>query len=131
MKATFEQRNYAETLRSMLSQGYAYKGADWGKMLAARCAWIIGEVVADAHGRAAAVAMLDMTSDAINRAAETSPCVEAPTLGAVLMGIDGRPLDDSRWIIPAPKTEADLNPLFEMIATTFYNAKKLAEAAPK
>ncbi|HCE07058.1 MAG TPA: hypothetical protein DEQ40_00360 [Oxalobacteraceae bacterium] len=122
---THEQRLYAESLRGMLVQGYAYKGDAWGKGLAARCAWIIGEVVSDAHGRAAAVTLLDRASDAINSSMETSPAPELPVM-AGLLGVDGRPLPD-RWIIPAPKSEADLNPLFEMIATTFYNGKRLAE----
>lgn len=124
---TNEQRHYAESLRQMLVQGYAYKGESWGKGLSARCAWIIGEVVADIHGRAEAVALLDRASDALNMHAETSPAAELPPADG-LVGIDGKPLPD-KWIIPAPKTEADLNPLFELIATTFYTGRRLGEAS--
>lgn len=124
---THEGRYHAESLRQMIYSGYLARGDAYGHALAGRCAWIVGEVVTDVHGRAKAVAMLDSVSDAINAKEPTSPTMELDKPSA-LVGIDGATLAD-RWIIPAPKVEEDLKPIFEMIAAHFYQAQRMAKLA--
>lgn len=76
---THEHRQYAESARAMILQGYAYKGDAWAHALAARVVWEVGQVVSDIHGRSKAVAMLDAVSDSINAMAATSPTPELET----------------------------------------------------
>lgn len=115
-----EARFYAESLRQMLVQGYMNKGDAFGHALAARCAWIVGEVVTDCHGRVSAIALLDATSDALNRKAETTPMPELlglpelePQPGA-MPGIDATTIP-GHWIVPAPRNETELRWVFNLM----------------
>lgn len=118
---THEAKYCAESLRQMLVFGYMSKGDAYGHALAARCAWIIGEVVTDCHGRGKAVGLLDRISDAINAKAETTPLPEllgppeppAPAPGAV-PGIDATTMP-GHWIVPAPRNATELGWVFALM----------------
>lgn len=69
------QRQLANTLRSMLVDCYGRHGDAFGLGLARRCAFEIGNVVEDIHGKAKAVEVIKATAHAL---IENRPLVDVP-----------------------------------------------------
>lgn len=70
---TAEHRALGTQLRSMLLEAYRVRGNDFGLGLARRCAWEIGDVVAEIHGRERAGEVLDSVSNAVLQDAMPAP----------------------------------------------------------
>lgn len=80
-------RHFAESLRSMLIDAHMRMGDDFGKALARRCAWEIGDVSTDIHGREFAFGVLDSAATAI---------------------AGGIPLQEPPAVAPPPVTRAEM-----------------------
>lgn len=113
---THAHRSLANTLRTMLVDIYVRHGDAFGLAMARRCAWEIGEVVADIHGRAKAVDVLDQVSNAL---IENRPLVDPPEPPKALSA----PAPAPKSVIP--KIPAGM--MLVMVPTTVSECDALAE----